>query len=242
MSSAGADRFRTKRVRRRNGPPRRPSEALASRWRRQSAATLRDRAQAEVTQADGGYAGAWQAARDAGWTPALLRGMGYPQPAATRPARLPANSATAADPSLATAAGGATRTSSAGWRVTVLVAAVVVGAFGAGGRFSRWRGWLDGGRRHRRPARTLLTAEWHTDGMNRTRLSTTVDPELLDSARRVSSGVTDAALIDEALRALLVRHRSAEVDASYAAYDEHPADEPDEWGDLASWRHAAAAS
>jgi hypothetical protein len=55
-------------------------------------------------------------------------------------------------------------------------------------------------------------------------------------------GVTDAALIDEALRALLVRHRSAEVDASYAAYDEHPADEPDEWGDLASWRQAAAAS
>jgi hypothetical protein len=77
-------------------------------------ATLRDRAQAEVAQADGGYAGAWQAARDAGWTPALLRGMGYPQPAATRPARRPANSATAADPSLATAAGGATRTSSAG--------------------------------------------------------------------------------------------------------------------------------
>jgi hypothetical protein len=32
------------------------------------------------------------------------------------------------------------------------------------------------------------------------------------------------------------------VDASYAAYDEHPADEPDEWGDLASWRQAAAAS
>jgi len=78
--------------------------------------------------------------------------------------------------------------------------------------------------------------------MNRTRLSTTVDPELLNSARSVRLGVTDAALIDEALRALLVRHRSAEVDASYAAYDEHPADEPDEWGDLASWRQAAAAS
>jgi len=30
--------------------------------------------------------------------------MGYPQPAAMRPARRPANSATAADPSLATAA------------------------------------------------------------------------------------------------------------------------------------------
>jgi len=78
--------------------------------------------------------------------------------------------------------------------------------------------------------------------MNRTRLSTTVDPELLDSARSVRPGGTDAALIDEALRAFLVRHRSAEVDASYAAYDEHPADEPDEWGDLASWRHAVAAS
>ena len=29
---------------------------------------------------------------------------------------------------------------------------------------------------------------------------------------------------------------------SYAAYDEHPPDEPDEWGDLASWRQAAGAS
>ena len=78
--------------------------------------------------------------------------------------------------------------------------------------------------------------------MKRTRLSTTVNAELLDSARNLRSGITDAALIDEALRTLLARHRSAEVDASYAAYDEHPADEPDEWGDLASWRRAAAAS
>ncbi len=93
----------------------------------------------------------------------------------------------------------------------------------------------------RGPARTSHE-EWHTDGMNRTRLSTTVDAELLDGARSMRSGATDAALIDEALRALLARHRSAEVDASYAAYDEHPADEPDEWGDLASWRRAAAAS
>lgn len=83
---------------------------------------------------------------------------------------------------------------------------------------------------------------WHTDGMNRTRLSTTVDAELLEGARRVRSGVTDAALIDEALAALLARHRAAEVDASYSAYDEHPLDEPDEWGDLASFRDAAAAS
>ncbi len=88
------------------------------------------------------------------------------------------------------------------------------------------------------PARPL----WHDDGMPRIRLSTTVDAELLEHARSVRSGTTDAALVDEALRALLARHRSAEVDASYAAYDEHPLDEPDEWGDLASFRRAAAAS
>jgi len=78
--------------------------------------------------------------------------------------------------------------------------------------------------------------------MTRTRLSTTVDADLLESARRVRSDVTDAALIDEALGALLARYRAAEVDASYAAYDEHPLDETDEWGDLASFREAAAAS
>jgi hypothetical protein len=78
--------------------------------------------------------------------------------------------------------------------------------------------------------------------MNRIRLSTTVDPELLASARSLRSGITDAALIDEALGALLARYRSAELDASYAAYDEHPAEEPDEWGDLASWRRGAGAS
>lgn len=78
--------------------------------------------------------------------------------------------------------------------------------------------------------------------MTRTRLSTTVDSELLVTARRQCSGATDARLVDEALRALLARHRAAEVDASYSAYDEHPLDEPDEWGDLASFRRAAAAS
>jgi len=83
---------------------------------------------------------------------------------------------------------------------------------------------------------------WHIDGMNRIRLSTTVDAELLSSARSLRSGISDAALIDEALGALLARHRSAEVDASYAAYDEHPAEEPDEWGDLASWRRAVGAT
>jgi hypothetical protein len=83
---------------------------------------------------------------------------------------------------------------------------------------------------------------WHYDGMSRIRLSTTVDAELLGSARSVRSGRTDAALIDEALGALLARYRSAEIDESYAAYELHPAEEPDDWGDLASWRRAAGAS
>ena len=56
--------------------------------------------------------------------------------------------------------------------------------------------------------------------MTRTRLSTTVDRQLLDSARDLRPGSSDAALID----------------------DEHPLDEPDEWGDLASFRRVAAAS
>lgn len=69
-----------------------------------------------------------------------------------------------------------------------------------------------------------------------------MDSALLEDARRVRSNMTDAALVDEALAALLARHRAAEVDASYAAYDAHPLSEPDEWGDLASFRESAAAS
>ncbi len=78
--------------------------------------------------------------------------------------------------------------------------------------------------------------------MPRIRLSTTVDSELLARARGSRSGLTDAALIDEALAALLAGLRSAEIDRSYAVYDEHPLNEPDEWGDLASFRRAAASS
>ncbi len=78
--------------------------------------------------------------------------------------------------------------------------------------------------------------------MARTRVSTTVDVALLESARRVRSGMTDAALVDEALAALLARYRAAEVDASDAGYDEHPLDEPDEWGDLQTFRRGVAAS
>jgi post-segregation antitoxin (ccd killing protein) len=78
--------------------------------------------------------------------------------------------------------------------------------------------------------------------MVRTRLSTTVDSTLLNDARRTRAGITDAALVDEALAALLARHRAAEIDASYAAYDDHPLEEQDAWGDLDSFRRAAAAS
>jgi len=78
--------------------------------------------------------------------------------------------------------------------------------------------------------------------MSRTRVSTTVDEELLSSARRLRSTSTDAALLDEALSALLAKHRAADIDAAYAVYDEHPLNEPDAWGDLASFREAAGAS
>ena len=73
-------------------------------------------------------------------------------------------------------------------------------------------------------------------------MSTTVDEGLLEAARRLRATVTDATLFDEALGALLARHRAAEVDASYAVYDDRPLDEPDEWGDLASFRVAAGSS
>lgn len=78
--------------------------------------------------------------------------------------------------------------------------------------------------------------------MTRIRVSTTVDESLLEDARSLRSGLNDAALLDEALSALVGQHRRAEIDASYAVYDEHPLDQSDEWGDLASFREAAASS
>jgi len=77
--------------------------------------------------------------------------------------------------------------------------------------------------------------------MSRVRVSTTVDEHLLVAARGIGSGMTDAALLDEALKAFLERHRAAEIDAGYAAYDEHPLHEPDEWGDLQSFLEAGGA-
>lgn len=73
-------------------------------------------------------------------------------------------------------------------------------------------------------------------------MSTTVDEDLLRSARALLVGSTDAALLDKALGALVASHRRAEVDASYRAYDNVPLDAPDEWGDLASFRDSAGLS
>jgi hypothetical protein len=78
--------------------------------------------------------------------------------------------------------------------------------------------------------------------MPRERVSTTVDGDLLAEARALRSGVNDATLFDAALTALVRRSRSAAIDAAYAAYDDHPMDEADDWGDLASFRDAAAAT
>ena len=83
---------------------------------------------------------------------------------------------------------------------------------------------------------------WYKHGMARVRVSTTVDQQLLATARRTRAGLADSALIDEALVALLARNRAVEVDASYAAYDRVPLDASDAWGDLASFRTAAGAS
>lgn len=74
--------------------------------------------------------------------------------------------------------------------------------------------------------------------MGRQRVSTTVDNDLLGRARRLEEWANDAAMMDAALDALVGRYRQAEIDAAYEAYDRHPLDEPDEWGDLASFHEA----
>jgi hypothetical protein len=96
-----------------------------------------------------------------------------------------------------------------------------------------------GGTRHPLVNRAYV---WHSYGMARIRVSTTVDEELLQDARKARTGVNDAALIDEALAALLARYRAAEIDASYKAYDDQPIEAPDEWGDLSSFHDAASSS
>ena len=74
--------------------------------------------------------------------------------------------------------------------------------------------------------------------MTRQRVSTTVDDGLLDRARLLEEWPNDAAMMDAALEALVSRYREVEIDAAYEAYDLHPLNEPDEWGDLASFHEA----
>jgi hypothetical protein len=78
--------------------------------------------------------------------------------------------------------------------------------------------------------------------MTRTRVSTTVDGAKLAAARRIRPDVADAVLLDEALAALIAKHRAAEIDAGYAVYDDQPLDQTDEWGSLAEFRAAVSAS
>jgi surface antigen len=79
--------------------------------------------------------------------------------------------------------------------------------------------------------------------MARTRISTTVDSVLLGDARSTGVGSNDGELIDAALAALLRQYRRAQLDEAYqTAYAARPITEPDEWGDLASFRDAAGAT
>lgn len=77
--------------------------------------------------------------------------------------------------------------------------------------------------------------------MARVRVSTTVDADLWERARRLRGGPTDASVVEAALTALLREHRAAEVDRAYLeAYHAAPVESPDEWGDLPAFLDAAA--
>lgn len=77
--------------------------------------------------------------------------------------------------------------------------------------------------------------------MTKARISTTVDKDLLERARRLLGQGTDASLLEAALTSLLREHRSAEVDRAYQrAYRDSPADSVDEWGSLSDFLNAAA--
>ena len=78
--------------------------------------------------------------------------------------------------------------------------------------------------------------------MSRVRVSTTVDGDLLESARRLRKNVNDANLLDEALGALIAINRAGEIDAAYASYDDAPIDGEDEWGNLNEFRLRAGFS
>lgn len=58
-------------------------EAIIEAARREAAAVV-EAAVVEASAAGESYTAAWNAAKDAGWTPAQLRSMGYSKPPATR--------------------------------------------------------------------------------------------------------------------------------------------------------------
>lgn len=98
-----------------------------------------------------------------------------------------------------------------------------------------------GGRRRGPRSELAVPSPWHTRGMAKVRVSTTVDADLLERARAVHGAATDASLVEASLQALLRSHRAAEIDEAYLrAYREAPADLPDEWGDLGSFLDEAA--
>jgi|SRR5690625_2863409 len=80
---------------------------------------------------------------------------------------------------------------------------------------------------------------WHDCSMARVRIFVTVDEDLIAAARALGIGDTDSSLIEQALRDLVARHKSAQIDASYnEAYGRFPIDTPDAWGDLASFNRS----
>ncbi len=87
------------------------------------------------------------------------------------------------------------------------------------------------------------TVAWHDCGMARTRISTTVDDELLQAVRSRRVGRPDSAVMDEALTVLLRELRRRDTDAAYeSAYAAAPLGEPDEWGDLEAFRREAGST
>ncbi len=71
--------------------------------------------------------------------------------------------------------------------------------------------------------------------MAREKISTTVDDQLIATARAARPGVEDERLLDEALAALCREWRDAVIDRQYEAYASVPLDSPDDWGDLESF-------
>lgn len=78
--------------------------------------------------------------------------------------------------------------------------------------------------------------------MARERISTTVDSELLGQARAACGGARDSSVLEQALAALIAKHRAATFDQQIdAGYRDVALDRPDEWGDLGSFLEAAGA-